>query len=153
MFRRMLGHMVRHIHTPPTTSEPAQFEADLMADTAARSRVGRARRARCTALGSNRWRAGRLGDITWPIVRDKVDDVIVVSEEEIVDAMRLLAERLKVLVEPSGAVGLAAVLSPAFAARHGDVGAASVVLCGANADLESIGYADAWRARSRALVS
>ncbi|KAK8967468.1 Serine racemase [Platanthera guangdongensis] len=52
-----------------------------------------------------------LGDLTWPVVRDLVDDVIVVDDEEIVEAMRLCYEVLKAAVEPSGAIGLAAVLS------------------------------------------
>ena len=39
---------------------------------------------------------GRLGDLTWPIVRDFVDDIITVSEQEIIDAMQLCFERLKV---------------------------------------------------------
>ena len=39
---------------------------------------------------------GRMGDLTWPIVRDFVDDVITVSEEEIIDAMQLCFERMKV---------------------------------------------------------
>ena len=39
---------------------------------------------------------GRMGDLTWPVVRDLVDDVIVISEEEIVSAMRLCYERMKV---------------------------------------------------------
>ena len=39
---------------------------------------------------------GRMGDLTWPIIRDFVDDVVTVSEEEIVAAMRLCFERMKV---------------------------------------------------------
>ena len=39
---------------------------------------------------------GRMGDLTWPIVRDFVDDVITVSEEQIIDAMQLCFERMKV---------------------------------------------------------
>ena len=39
---------------------------------------------------------GRMGDLTWPIVRDFVDDVISVSEEQIIDAMQLCFERMKV---------------------------------------------------------
>ena len=39
---------------------------------------------------------GRLGDLTWPIVRDFVDDIISVSEQEIIDAMQLCFERMKV---------------------------------------------------------
>lgn len=50
---------------------------------------------------------GRMGDLTWPIVRDFVDDVITVSEEQIIDAMQLCFERLKV-----GEVSLALAESP-----------------------------------------
>ena len=39
---------------------------------------------------------GRLGDLTWPIVRDFVDDIITVTEQEIIDAMQLCFERMKV---------------------------------------------------------
>ena len=37
-----------------------------------------------------------MGDLTWPIIRERVDGAIVVSEEEIIDAMQLCYERLKV---------------------------------------------------------
>jgi serine racemase len=40
---------------------------------------------------------GRLGRLTWPLIRDHVDGCIVVSEEEIVEAMKLMFERMKVL--------------------------------------------------------
>ncbi len=40
-------------------------------------------------------RAGRLGDLTWPVVRDYVVEVITVSEEDIVTAMRVCYERMK----------------------------------------------------------
>jgi serine racemase len=39
---------------------------------------------------------GRLGDLTWPIVSDLIDGVVVVSEEEIIAAMKLVFERMKV---------------------------------------------------------
>ncbi|KAM0035936.1 putative serine racemase, Ammonia-lyase [Helianthus debilis subsp. tardiflorus] len=55
-----------------------------------------------------------MGDITWPIVRDLVDDIITVNDEEILQAMRYSYEILKVAVEPSAAIGLAAVLSDNF---------------------------------------
>lgn len=38
----------------------------------------------------------RLGSLTWPIVRDRVDDVVTLSEEEVVAAMQLVMERMKV---------------------------------------------------------
>ncbi len=44
---------------------------------------------------------GRMGDLTWPIIRDLVDDVVTVSEEEIVAAVRLCFERMKVLHLPA----------------------------------------------------
>jgi threonine dehydratase len=37
-----------------------------------------------------------MGDLTWPIIRDKVDAAVMVSESEIVDAMRMVFERMKV---------------------------------------------------------
>ncbi|GFZ01413.1 serine racemase [Actinidia rufa] len=55
-----------------------------------------------------------LGDLTWPIVRDLVDDVITVEDKEIIEAMRLSYDILKVAMEPSGAIGLADVLSDDF---------------------------------------
>lgn len=75
----------------------------------------------------------RLGSITWPIVRDLVDDVIVVTEQEVVHAMKLIYENLKVVVEPSGAVGAAAALK-----GGGTLGSrVGVVLCGGNVDFDS----------------
>ncbi len=55
-----------------------------------------------------------LGDLTWPVVRDLVDDIICVNDDEIATAMRLMLERAKLVVEPSGAVAYAAVCSAAF---------------------------------------
>ncbi|CAN0841326.1 Serine racemase [Linum grandiflorum] len=78
-----------------------------------------------------------LGDLTWPIVRDLVDDVIVVEDNEIIDAMKLCYEILKVAVEPSGAIGLAAVLSDNFH-RHPawkDCNHIGIILSGGNVDL------------------
>ncbi|MCP4803821.1 MAG: pyridoxal-phosphate dependent enzyme [Proteobacteria bacterium] len=73
-----------------------------------------------------------IGEHNWPILRDAVEDVLLVDEDDIVSAMRLVWERMKLVIEPSAAVGLAAVL------RHRDrfggqrVG---VVLSGGNVDI------------------
>jgi serine racemase len=89
----------------------------------------------------------KLGDLTWPIVRDKVDGVLVVTEREVVEAMRLVFERAKLVVEPSGAAGVAAALGPAFRAwnraapkwgRTLRARAVGVVLCGGNVDLQAL---------------
>ncbi|OAY56515.1 serine racemase [Manihot esculenta] len=78
-----------------------------------------------------------LGNLTWPIVRDLVDDVIVVEDEEIVEAMKLCFGILKVTTEPSGAIGLAAVLSDSFQKnpRWKDCRNIAIVLSGGNMDL------------------
>ena len=117
---------------------------------------------------------GRMGDLTWPIIKDFVDEVVTVSEKEIVDAMQLCFERMKVrrrehllckmyssaacgsnsvfdmmgwghffvlqlVVEPSGAVGLAAVLSPQFQSSRGrvqgDIKHVGIILSGGNVEL------------------
>ncbi|KAG5589612.1 hypothetical protein H5410_040126 [Solanum commersonii] len=78
-----------------------------------------------------------LGDLTWPIVRDLVDDVIVVDDKEIIQAMKLCYEVLKIAVEPSGAIGLAAVLSDGFQKNpvYSECNHIGIVLSGGNVDL------------------
>jgi threonine dehydratase len=78
-----------------------------------------------------------LGELTWPIIRDHVERVVTVSEEEIVTAMRLVWERAKLLIEPSAAVAVAAVLSEEFQAVAG-VDRVGIVLSGGNADLDNL---------------
>jgi threonine dehydratase len=71
------------------------------------------------------------GERTWPVIRALVDDVVTVSDAEIVEAMRLLFERVKVVAEPSGATALAALLAGRVELRTGTVG---VVISGGNVD-------------------
>jgi threonine dehydratase len=78
-----------------------------------------------------------LGDLTWPVLRDLVEGVILVTEEEIVGAMRLAWERAKLLIEPSTAVAVAAVLSSEFAALDG-LRRVGVILSGGNVNLEAL---------------
>ena len=58
-----------------------------------------------------------LGEMTFPIIRDLVDEIVTVSDEAIIEATKFTWERAKIVVEPSGAVGIAAVLDEAFASR------------------------------------
>jgi threonine dehydratase len=78
-----------------------------------------------------------LGELTWPIIRDHVERVVTVSEEEIVAAMQLAWERAKLLIEPSAAVAVAAVLAEEFRAIEG-IDRVGVVLSGGNADLDNL---------------
>jgi len=83
-----------------------------------------------------------LGPLTWPVVRDVVERVVVVEEAEIVAAMRLVFERMKQVIEPSAAVPLAAVLTPTLAESLAGrrVG---VVLCGGNVDVDRLPWSAA----------
>jgi len=82
-------------------------------------------------------RALQPGELTFEVMRELVDEVVLVSDAEIVAAMRLLLERAKLLVEPTGAVALAALLFGRVpAARGRRVG---IVLSGGNVDLATLG--------------
>lgn len=73
-----------------------------------------------------------LGELTFPILRDGVEAVVTATDEELVEAMRLVAGTLKQVVEPTGVLGLAALLSGAIpVAPEERVG---VVLTGGNVD-------------------
>ncbi|KAF4041898.1 Pyridoxal-phosphate dependent enzyme domain-containing protein [Phytophthora infestans] len=76
-----------------------------------------------------------LGDNNWPVVRDFVDEIILVSDDDIVSAMKLIWERMKSVVEPSGAVAAAAVLAHKLPAGITNVG---IVFSGGNVDLEKL---------------
>jgi threonine dehydratase/serine racemase len=78
-----------------------------------------------------------LGELTWPVLRDLVERVVTVTEEEIVAAMRLAWERAKLLIEPSAAVAVAAVLTEEFRALPG-VRRVGVILSGGNVNLDEL---------------
>jgi len=69
------------------------------------------------------------GELTFEVNRTLVDEVVLVTDGEIVNAMRFLFERLKVVVEPSGAVPVAALMSGKLDASGRRVGA---ILSGGN---------------------
>jgi threonine dehydratase/serine racemase len=78
-----------------------------------------------------------LGELTWPVIRDLVEEVLTVEESEIVAAMRLCWERAKLLIEPSSAVPVAAALAPPFRARSG-MEKVGIILSGGNVDLDHL---------------
>ena len=73
------------------------------------------------------------GELTFPIMQRLVDEVVLVSEEEIRATMKFLLSRLKILAEPSGAVSAASVLFKKLPLGLGRVG---VILSGGNMDYE-----------------
>ena len=78
-----------------------------------------------------------LGSLTWPVLRDHVERVITVDDRAIVDAMRLVWERAKIVIEPSAAVPVAVALSDAFGALDG-IQRVAVIISGGNIDLDRL---------------
>jgi threonine dehydratase len=73
-----------------------------------------------------------LGDITFPIIQEHVKEILLVSEAEIKFAMKLIWERMKIIIEPSCAVPLAAVLRNESKFKNKKIG---IILSGGNVDL------------------
>jgi threonine dehydratase len=81
-------------------------------------------------------RTTKPGALNFPIIQELVESVLLVSEEEIKATVKFVMTRLKLVVEPSGVVGAAAVLHQKIPAGLGRVG---VILSGGNVDLEVLG--------------
>jgi threonine dehydratase len=79
-------------------------------------------------------RTPSLGRITFPLVLEYVDDMQTVSEAAIIEAVKFLFYRMKLVVEPSGALGLAALLSRAVIPQ----GRVGVILSGGNIDADTM---------------
>jgi threonine dehydratase len=80
-------------------------------------------------------RAAKPGEITFPIVQKHVEDIVLVGDPEIRDAMNFLLTRMKILVEPSGAASAAAVMRGKLPRGPAKIG---VILSGGNVDIESL---------------
>lgn len=78
-----------------------------------------------------------LSNKTFEIIQQHVDDIITVSEEEIVEAMRLIWERMKIIVEPSSAVPLAAILKQKERFANKKI---AVILTGGNVDVNALPF-------------
>ncbi|MDQ6887159.1 MAG: pyridoxal-phosphate dependent enzyme [Gemmatimonadota bacterium] len=98
--------------------------------------AGRAVRLDSVATIADGLGAPMAGEITFEIVRRYVDDVVLVSDEEIAGAMRILLERTKLLAEGAGAAATAALLSRRLPVRPADRVVA--ILSGGNVDLERL---------------
>jgi len=78
-----------------------------------------------------------LGDITFEIIKQNVDDILTVSEESIVKAMRMIWERMKIVVEPSSAVPFAAILENPALFEQKKIG---IIISGGNVDLSDLPF-------------
>jgi len=75
-----------------------------------------------------------LGDLTFPIIQALVEDIVTVSDAELIETMRFFAERMKLVVEPTGCLAAAAALTGKVAVEGQRVG---VIISGGNVDLAS----------------
>ena len=76
-----------------------------------------------------------VGEKTFPIIKEFVDDIITVTEEQIIDAMKFYWERMKIVVEPSGAVPLAGLLSGNIESSLIKNKRIGIIISGGNIDL------------------
>lgn len=79
----------------------------------------------------------QLGDKNFPLIQKYVDSIIRVTEEEIVSAMKLVWERMKIIIEPSSAVTFAAVLRENKRFQNKKVG---IIISGGNVDLKNLPF-------------
>jgi threonine dehydratase len=77
-----------------------------------------------------------LGNITFPIIRRDVDDILTATDDELVQCMRFFAERMKIVVEPTGCLGFAAARRMKDELRGKKVG---ILVSGGNIDLARLG--------------
>ncbi len=80
-----------------------------------------------------------MGENTWNILKDHLDDIITVSDEEVITAMKLVWERMKIIIEPSCATPLAAILTPEFK-KLKDIESVGIILTGGNVDITKLPF-------------
>lgn len=119
-------------------------EPELAGDAAESKRTGR-RAAQHPPITIADGLRTALGELTYPIVRDFVDDIALVSEEEIISAMHFIFTQARLVIESSAAVGVAAILANRIG---GDTTRPTVcVICGGNTDLSQLPWLHANRPR------
>ena len=80
-----------------------------------------------------------MGENTWNILKDHLDDIITVSDDEVITAMKLVWERMKIIIEPSCATPLAAILTPEFK-KLKDIESVGIILTGGNVDITKLPF-------------
>ena len=80
-----------------------------------------------------------LGENTWEILKDHLDSIYTVSDDEVIKAMKLIWERMKIIIEPSCATPFAVVMSPEFKQLEG-IEKIGIILTGGNIDLSKLPF-------------
>ena len=109
-------------------------EPELADDAARTFRTGVVQRVHNPPTIADGLRTPYLGEVTWPVIREHVTDIMTVTESQIVEAMRFLWTRMKLVVEPSGAVPLAALMSRSDLPKAARIG---LIVSGGNVDLDT----------------
>jgi threonine dehydratase len=122
----------RTIFRPASASSGVEPEAGDDAARSLRTRtLQRVENPRPSRRGAHRRSSAT---ITFPLVLEHVRDIITVSDAQLVEAMRFLWERMKLVVEPTGALAAAGILSGPVDVRNRRVG---IILSGGNVDLKA----------------
>ena len=77
----------------------------------------------------------QIGTITFPLIKEMVDGILTISEEDIIKSMRIILDRMKIIVEPSCSIALAAILKNKKIFKDKKVG---IILSGGNIDLDQL---------------
>ncbi|WP_248465906.1 threo-3-hydroxy-L-aspartate ammonia-lyase [Pectobacterium versatile] len=77
-----------------------------------------------------------LGNYTFPLIRQNVDDILTVTDDDLIDAMRFYAERMKIVVEPTGCLSFAAARNLRESLRGKRIG---IIISGGNVDISRYG--------------
>ena len=80
-----------------------------------------------------------MGENTWNILKDHLDAIYTVSDEDVVQSMRLIWERMKIIIEPSCATPVAVVMSSEFKQLE-NIEEVGIILTGGNVDLEKLPF-------------
>ena len=80
-----------------------------------------------------------MGENTWNILKDHLDAIYTVSDDEVIKAMKLIWERMKIIIEPSCATPVAVVMSPEFKQLK-DIDRVGIILTGGNIDLSKLPF-------------
>ncbi len=80
-----------------------------------------------------------LGSLTFPVILDKASDILVTGENSIIDSMKLIWERMKIVIEPSSAVALAVIIDNPGMFKNKNTG---VIITGGNVDLMNLPWID-----------
>jgi len=78
-----------------------------------------------------------LGDINFPIIQNGIEEIVLVTEDQILSALKLLWSRLKIVIEPSSAVAFAALINKSSDLNSKNIG---VILSGGNVNLDNITF-------------